>query len=286
MVAVPDFRSKLLLPLIAAPMSGVSTPELVTEACLAGIAGSFPDEELPDPGRTRFMAIEHPVSAPAADSEGNQSGLLSANLVIRGNNRLAEDIKAIIHHGVDFVITSVGSPKEFVAPFHDAGIAVLRRRCLNASCPPRLEAGVDGLVLLSAGAGGHTGWANGFAFARAVRARIFAARSVPRQRISDGAALWASRSSDTTSPTWAPSSSPRTRAWPPTEPGGIARELSLDEIELVRGAERCRRQRHPGWRRQHRALDLRRYEYLSVRDLVTKPRRIPGRPRGNRTGAR
>ncbi|MGE0600179.1 MAG: NAD(P)H-dependent flavin oxidoreductase [Dehalococcoidia bacterium] len=190
MAVVPDFQAKLSLPLIAAPMSGVSSPELVTEACLSGIVGAFPTrncrtlEEL-DLWLTNIQTARH-----RAEAEGKPSGLLSANLVIRGNNRLPEDIQAIIRHGVDFVITSVGSPKEFVSPLHDAGISVFADVASMHHAHRALEAGVDGLVLLSAGAGGHTGWANGFAFTRAVRAE-YDGPVVMAGGISDGTALWA-----------------------------------------------------------------------------------------------
>ncbi|MGE3077035.1 MAG: NAD(P)H-dependent flavin oxidoreductase [Dehalococcoidia bacterium] len=190
MAVVPDFRAKLSLPLIAAPMSGVSSPELVTEACLAGIVGAFPTRNCRTLEELDQWLANIQAARRQAEAEGKPSGLLSANLVIRGNNRLAEDIQAIIRHGVDFVITSVGSPKEFVAPLHDAGISVFADVASMHHAHRALEAGVDGLVLLSAGAGGHTGWANGFAFTRAVRAE-YDGPVVMAGGISDGTALWA-----------------------------------------------------------------------------------------------
>ena len=190
MAIVPDFSSKLVLPLIAAPMSGVSTAELVTESCLAGIVGSFPTRNCRTVEELDAWLSSIQEARRRAEADGRPSGLLSANLVIRGNNRLSEDIEAIIRHGVDFVITSVGSPKDFVAPLHDAGIAVLADVASMHHAHRALEAGVDGLVLLSAGAGGHTGWANGFAFTRAVRAE-YSGPVVLAGGISDGAALWA-----------------------------------------------------------------------------------------------
>lgn len=178
------------MPLIAAPMSGVSGPDLVVAACLAGIAGSFPTgncksiEELDS-----WLTGIQDQRARARDA-GKPAGSLSVNIIIRGNKRIPEDIAAIIRHKVDFVITSVGSPKDICGPLNDAGICVLADVASMHHAERALEAGAGGLVLLSAGAGGHTGWANGFAFARGVR-RTYDGPLVLAGGVSDGVALWA-----------------------------------------------------------------------------------------------
>lgn len=192
MATFDQIRQQLALPLIAAPMTGVSGPELVTAACLAGIAGSFPT------GNCRTIEeLDHwfGVIQEARDrgrDEGRAVGPLSANIIIRGNRRIAEDIDAIIRNKVDFVITSVGSPREVAGPLEAAGITVLADVASIHHAERALEAGCGGLVLLSAGAGGHTGWANGFAFARAVRA-FYNGPLVLAGGISDGTALWAAQ---------------------------------------------------------------------------------------------
>jgi nitronate monooxygenase len=187
-----NISRNLSLPLIAAPMSGASGPELVIAACLGGIAGSFPtrnctsSEELDD----WLSTIQAARAEAAAADPAKKIGPVSANLIIRGNNRLEADIEAIVRHKVNFVITSVGSPVSIIAPLRAAGIPILADVASMHHAHRALEAGVDGLVLLSAGAGGHTGWANPFAFVRAVRAE-YDGPVVLAGGISDGVALFA-----------------------------------------------------------------------------------------------
>ncbi|GAA4385833.1 nitronate monooxygenase [Tsukamurella soli] len=164
-----DWIDRLVLPAIAAPMTGVSGPELVVAACRSGIVGSFPTHNAPtvdalDEWLNRIFATlaQSPAAAPVA-----------ANLVVhRTNARLQGDVDCLIRHGVEIVITSVGSPAGVVAPLHAAGCTVLADVATMRHVDRALEAGVDGLILLTAGAGGQTGAANPFAFVRAVRERF------------------------------------------------------------------------------------------------------------------
>lgn len=190
-VNLNEMIASMPLPLIAAPMSGVSGPELVIASCQEGVVGSFPTrncqtaEEL-DEWLTRIQAAR--AEAKAA---GVNVGPLSANLILRGNQRMEKDIELVAKHKVDFVITSVGSPVSIMEPLHAAGIAVMADVASMRHAELCLEAGADALVLLSAGAGGHTGWANGMAFVRAVR-KEYSGPIVLAGGISDGYALWAS----------------------------------------------------------------------------------------------
>lgn len=190
MATFSEVQQSLSLPLICAPMSGVSGPELVTAACLAGIAGSFPTRNCESIEQLDSWLSGIQQARSCARDEGRPSGSLSANIIIRGNKRIPEDIEAVIRHKVDFVITSVGSPTDICGPMNDAGICVLADVASMRHAELALEAGAGGLVLLSAGAGGHTGWANGFAFARAVR-RMYDGPLVLAGGVSDGVALWA-----------------------------------------------------------------------------------------------
>jgi len=90
------------------------------------------------------------------------------------------------------VITSVGSPAPVVKPLHEIGCRVFADVASVKHAEKAVEAGADGLVLLTAGAGGQTGWANPFAFVRAVRS-FFDGPLVLAGGVSDGAALWAAR---------------------------------------------------------------------------------------------
>jgi nitronate monooxygenase len=180
----PGFAGRLAVPLIAAPMFQVSGPELVTAVCQAGAIGAFPTsncrtlEELDD-WLGRIMAATAGF-APAC-----------ANLIIR-QARLQGDLELLLQHRVEMVITSVGSPAAVVEPLHGVGCRVFADVASLQHAQKAIAAGVDGLVLLAAGAGGQTGWANPFAFVRAVR-EIFEGPIVLAGGVSDGASLWAAR---------------------------------------------------------------------------------------------
>jgi nitronate monooxygenase len=182
------FRSRLRLPLISAPMFLVSGVELVTAACASGVIGAFPTvncrspEEL-DAWLTEIETRLREVSAAP----------LCPNLIVhRSNARLAEDLKVVLKHGCELVITSVGSPAPVVKPLHDAGALVLCDVATIRHAERAVESGTDGLVLLTAGAGGQTGWLNPFAFVRAVR-QFFAGPIVLAGGITDGHALRAAQ---------------------------------------------------------------------------------------------
>src|SRR5437879_2533004 len=164
-------KNRLRLPLIAAPMFLVSGPALVKAACRAGIVGSFPTancrtvEEL-----DRWLADMNDDLLRAAHESGRAPAPLCPNLIVhRSNPRLADDLAAVLRNKAELVITSVGSPEPVMKPLKDAGCLVLADVASVRHAEKAVAAGVDGLVLLTAGAGGQTGWVNPFAFVRAVR---------------------------------------------------------------------------------------------------------------------
>jgi nitronate monooxygenase len=115
------------------------------------------------------------------------------NIIMRSQpDLLAADVDVLIRHRVPMVLASVGSPASIVGPLHDVGCMVLADVASIRHAEKALEAGADGLVLLTAGAGGQTGWINGMSFVRAVRA-FYDGPLVLAGGISDGAALWAAR---------------------------------------------------------------------------------------------
>ena len=167
-----SLRDRLRLPLIAAPMFLVSGPALVTAACRAGVIGSFPTancrtvEEL-----DAWLGDMADDAKRAADTEGRAPSPWCPNLIVhRSNPRVPDDLAAVLRHKAEIVITSVGSPEPVMKPLKDAGCLVLADVASVRHAEKAVAAGVDGLVLLTAGAGGQTGWANPFAFVRAVRA--------------------------------------------------------------------------------------------------------------------
>jgi nitronate monooxygenase len=188
------FRDSLSLPLIAAPMFLVSGVELVVAACRNGVIGAFPTvncrspEQLDDwlgdiEGRLRHHS----------EASGKRAAPVCPNLIVhRSNARLQQDLQVLLRHGPELVITSVGSPAPVLAPLHDAGALVFADVASIRHAERAIEAGADGLVLLTAGAGGQTGWLNPFVFVRAVRG-FFDGPIVLAGGIGDGHALRAAQ---------------------------------------------------------------------------------------------
>jgi nitronate monooxygenase len=171
-VLSPALAGRLRLPLIAAPMFLVSGPALVTAACRGGVIGSFPTANCRTVGELdRWLADMGDDLERAADETGRAPAPLCPNLIVhRSNPRVADDLAAVLRAKVELVITSVGSPDPVLKPLKDAGCLVFADVASVRHAEKAVAAGVDGLVLLTAGAGGQTGWVNPFAFVRAVRA--------------------------------------------------------------------------------------------------------------------
>jgi nitronate monooxygenase len=181
------FSDRLRVPLIAAPMFRVSGPDLVIAACKAGVAGSFPTSNARSVAeldawldRIERELGEHRNVAPYCP-----------NVIVR-QARFADDLACLGRHRVEMVIASVGSPAPVVGPMHEIGAFVFADVATLRHAEKAIAAGCDGLVLLTAGAGGQPGWMNPFAFVRAVR-EIFDGPIVLAGGVSDGRALLAAR---------------------------------------------------------------------------------------------
>ncbi|MBI5261460.1 MAG: nitronate monooxygenase [Bradyrhizobium sp.] len=168
----------------------VSGVELVVAACRDGVIGAFPTvncrstEEL----NSWLAAIEERLLRHESET-GRHPAPICPNLIVhRSNARLEEDLKVLLRHRPEIVITSVGSPAPVLKPLHDVGALVLADVASVRHAERAAEAGADGLVLLTAGAGGQTGWLNPFAFVRAVRS-FFDGIIVLAGGIGDGHAL-------------------------------------------------------------------------------------------------
>lgn len=175
---------RLRLPLIAAPMLNVSGVDLVVAACRNGVIGAFPTANARSVEQLDQWLSEIASRLFAAPEE---AAPFCPNLIMR-SPRLAEDLACLLRHRVELVITSVGSPAPTVAALHGIGCLVLADVATLAHARKAIAAGADGLVLLSAGAGGQTGWLNPFAFVRALRAE-YDGPLVLAGGISDGVAL-------------------------------------------------------------------------------------------------
>ncbi len=189
-MALPElFRNRLRVPVVGAPMFLVSRPPLVIAQCKAGVPGSFPTlnarpiEQL-DAWLTEISGAleDDPKAAP-----------YGANLIVhRTNTRLEQDLQLVVKHKVPFVITSVGDPSEIVKHIHGYGGIVFHDVTTVRHAQKAIQAGVDGLILVSAGAGGHAGTMSPFALVSEVR-RIFAGTILLSGSLSNGAQLKAAQ---------------------------------------------------------------------------------------------
>ena len=172
----------------------VSGVDLVAAACRNGVIGAFPTVNCRSPEQLDFWLgdIEARLQR-HSDHSGAPSAPVCPNLIVhRSNARLQQDLQVLLRHRPEIVITSVGSPAPVLAPLHDAGALVLADVASIRHAERAVEAGADGLVLLTAGAGGQTGWLNPFVFVRAVRA-FFDGPIVLAGGIGDGHALRAAQ---------------------------------------------------------------------------------------------
>ncbi len=187
-----DLNARLTLPLIAAPMFLVSGVDLVTAACAAGVVGAFPTVNC----RTAEELDVWLTEIARRNAQAAAAAPWCANLVVhKSNARLMDDVAVLVRHRPELVIASVGSPAPVIDPLHDAGARVLVDVATVRHAERAVATGADGLVLLTAGAGGQTGWLNPLAFVRAVRA-FYDGPLVLAGGVSDGAALFAAEAMD------------------------------------------------------------------------------------------
>ncbi|NQV80582.1 MAG: nitronate monooxygenase [Alphaproteobacteria bacterium] len=187
-------RAQLRLPLFAAPMFLVSGPDLVIAAARAGIIGSFPTPNCrTTAGLDAWMARITEETADFGSGEDHSTKLWSANLIVhRTNARLAEDMALVKKYRPPIVITALGSPRAIVDDVHDYGGLVFADVNGVAHARKAAAAGVDGLVLVCAGAGGHTGRIAPFAFVPEVR-KFFDGMLIVSGAMTDGRAVAAAR---------------------------------------------------------------------------------------------
>lgn len=164
MSAIDKLKSRLRLPAIAAPMFLISGPDLVIASCRAGVIGAFPAPN------ARTPDILDEWLARIASELGDDDAPWAANLVMHSSyDRRDADLAAAVRHRAPIVITALGSPRDAVAAVHDYGGLVFADVNSVEFARKAAATGVDGLVLVSSGAGGHTGQLSPFAFVDAVR---------------------------------------------------------------------------------------------------------------------
>ncbi len=155
---------RLRLPVVAAPMFLVSNPQLVLACCHSGVLGSFP--ALNQRESSGFKAwLEEIEAGLKADSAP-----YAVNLIVHGSNpRLQADLAICVEHKVPVVITSLGAVKEVVDAVHSYGGLVFHDVTTRRHAEKAAEAGVDGLIAVAAGAGGHAGSGSPFALSAEIR---------------------------------------------------------------------------------------------------------------------
>lgn len=158
-------QNTLALPIVAAPMFLVSNPTLVISCCNSGIIGSLPslNQRSSDAFELWLNTIRDQLAASAAP--------FAVNLIVHKTNpRLRDDLAVIVRHRVPIVITSLGLEPEVIDAVHSYGGLVWHDVTTLKFAEKALAAGVDGLIAVCAGAGGHAGTYNPFAFISELRA--------------------------------------------------------------------------------------------------------------------
>jgi nitronate monooxygenase len=184
-------KNRLSIPVVGAPMFIVSTPDLVIAQCNAGVVGSFPSlNARPVSLLDEWLArIAEETAAYAKANPGATVAPYACNQIIhKSNSRLEQDLPLCVKHKVPIVITSVGNPSDIVKEVHAYGGVVFHDTTNIRHTEKAIEAGVDGVILVCAGAGGHAGTMSPFALVPQVR-KFWKGTLLVGGAISDGAAV-------------------------------------------------------------------------------------------------
>lgn len=182
-----SWQGRLRIPAIAAPMFIVSNPKLVAACCQSGVVGTFP--ALNQRTTAGFVEWLETLNATLTDKDAPYG----VNLIVhRTNPRLQADLEQVVRHKVPLVITSLGAVAEVVDAVHSYGGVVFHDIVNQRHAEKAAKAGVDGLIPVSAGAGGHAGVVNPFALVPEIRS-VFDGYIVLSGCISSGRGVAAAR---------------------------------------------------------------------------------------------
>ena len=172
-MALPPVLQNLALPVVASPLFIASGPELVKAQCRAGIVGSFPAlNARPQEMLGQWLTdIEQDLQAWRETHPDAVIGPIAVNQIVHHTNeRLQKDVETCVRHKVPIIISSLRAPpREMLDAVHSYGGIVLHDVISIRHAKKALEAGVDGLILVAAGAGGHAGLLSPFALVGEVR---------------------------------------------------------------------------------------------------------------------
>ena len=166
-----SFISQLSLPAIAAPMFLISGPQLVIECCKNGIVGTFPalNQRTSEGFEQWIIQIKNALSDFESET-GTKAAPFGVNLIVHHSNpRLKADLALCVKHQVPLIITSLGAVSELVETVHSYGGLVFHDVIKKRHAEKAAQAGVDGLILVSAGAGGHAGTLNPMPFVSEIK---------------------------------------------------------------------------------------------------------------------
>jgi nitronate monooxygenase len=171
-MSLPSSLSHLRLPLIGAPLFIIAQPELVIAQCKAGIVGAFPalNARPPELLGTWLTQIKEELNRQKEQYPDQVIAPFAVNQIVHASNeRLQHDMELCVRHQVPIVITSLRPPGEVVTAVHSYGGLVFHDVISVRHAQKALEMGVDGLILVCAGAGGHAGMMSPFALITEVR---------------------------------------------------------------------------------------------------------------------
>ena len=158
----PAFIKELSLPIVAAPMFLISGPQLVIECCKNGIVGTFPAlNQRTSEGFEEWLIEIKSTLKEFEEQTGKKAAPFGVNLIVHPTNpRLEADVKLCVKHKVPLIITSLGAVSKVVDAIQSYGGLVFHDVIKKRHAEKAAEAGVDGLILVAAGAGGHAGTIN------------------------------------------------------------------------------------------------------------------------------
>ncbi len=165
------FKDKLQLPAVAAPMFLISGPRLVIECCKNGIVGTFPSLNQSSTAGFEEWVIEIKNALDAFEREtGKKAAPFGVNLIVHPTNpRVMADLEVCVKHQVPLIITSLGAVPDLVNAVHSYEGLVYHDIIKKRHAEKASEAGVDGLILVAAGAGGHAGTLNPLALINEIK---------------------------------------------------------------------------------------------------------------------
>ena len=195
MSSIESLKSKLTIPVIGAPLFIISNPDLVIAQCKSGVVGSFPALNARPQNVLEEWIIrikEELESYQVSNPEAKVAPFAVNQICHNSNDRLFGDMELCVKHQVPIIITSLRPPEEIVTEAHSYGGLVFHDVISVKHAKKAAEQGVDGLILVCAGAGGHAGTLSPFALVREVR-EWFDGAIILSGSISDGSSVAAAK---------------------------------------------------------------------------------------------